>query len=313
MLVKEFIKKNIWGIGTVIIAVMAVTIGLGTRESARQFTERVREELEQKDQELAIQFDTEDERLENQILKLQKEGFVEKEEFAGIAEKARRATVLITESGSSFLVGESPKSGSGFLVSSEGQIVTARHVVDEIGNSLTVTLADGKRFPAKIISKDDKLDIAIIKIEGAGFPFLKTGHFDNIAAGEDVGFVGYVLSGGTTKTLIHRGVVSSKTELADGVKFFTINAFVNHGNSGGPVFSAKTGRVLGVLSSRQREATESRFLKLPANYKPAFSLGGVDPLGLSVDLYNKTLATIGDVSQIGIGIVYPINPTVVLP
>ena len=80
-----------------------------------------------------------------------------------------------------------------------------------------------------------------------------------------------------------------------------LNAFINPGNSGGPVFSADTGEIIGIINSRMNVVDENQFLKLPSEYSPIMTLGGIDPIGLSVETYNANLRQIGDITQVGIG------------
>lgn len=83
---------------------------------------------------------------------------------------------------------------------------------------------------------------------------------------------------------------------------FTVNAFVNRGNSGGPLFLIDSGRVIGVINARQAFDPQQAMIHLPPNYKPIMKVGGVDPIGLSVETYNRAVALIGDIGQVGIGL-----------
>ncbi len=81
---------------------------------------------------------------------------------------------------------------------------------------------------------------------------------------------------------------------------FVINAIVNNGNSGGPLFLGKDGTVIGLVNARKGADVEKRKVKLP-DKRPKILLGGIDGLALSVEMYNKNLELIGEVSQFGIG------------
>ncbi|MDP3740858.1 MAG: serine protease [bacterium] len=267
------------------------------------------------------------ERLEKLTLKLKEQGYVEADQFDDMAARVLAATVLVTSTKESITLSPTGEitttkefdpegsSGSGFFVRADGLIATAKHVVDAIGSeNLIVILPSGKKSNAELVATNETADAALIKIDGQNYPALELGHFENLAIGEEVGFAGYALSTGITRALIHRGVVSTKGADLKGAPLFAINAFINRGNSGGPVFSAKTGRVVGVIAARQKAKTSEKIVKLPPGYSPAVSFGGTDPVRLSVELYNKTLEIVGDVSQVGIGIAYSTdNLTSLLP
>jgi hypothetical protein len=80
-----------------------------------------------------------------------------------------------------------------------------------------------------------------------------------------------------------------------------INAIVNHGNSGGPLFLADSGKVIGIISAKKLADVKKEKIQLPTNYSPMETLGGIDPIGLSVETYNHSIDVIGDTSQLGIG------------
>jgi serine protease Do len=137
-------------------------------------------------------------------------------------------------------------SGSGFFISPDGYIVTNNHVVEN-AEDIKVTLTDGRELPAKIIGKDEDTDLAVIKVEGTGFPYVD---FENSAkprVGDWVLAVGnpYGLNGTATA-----GIVSAYgRNIGDNfVDFIQIDAPINRGNSGGPTFDIY-GRVIGVNSA----------------------------------------------------------------
>ena len=133
--------------------------------------------------------------------------------------------------------------GSGFFISSDGYIVTNNHVVDH-ATEVTITTADGKSMPAKVIGIDSKTDLALLKVQGDSFPYV------NFAAqaprvGDWVIAVGNPFGLGGTVTA---GIVSARgRDIGSGPydDFLQIDAPVNHGNSGGPTFNAE-GEVVGV-------------------------------------------------------------------
>jgi serine protease Do len=135
--------------------------------------------------------------------------------------------------------------GSGFFISSDGYIVTNNHVIAR-AEDIKVTLKDGRILPARIIGHDTATDLAVIKVDGANFPFVD---FENSAkprVGDWVIAIGNPLGLGDTATA---GIVSAYgRDIGDSfVDFIQIDAPINLGNSGGPTFDTY-GRVIGVNS-----------------------------------------------------------------
>ena len=133
--------------------------------------------------------------------------------------------------------------GSGFIISSDGYVVTNNHVVDH-ASDVTVKTADGKTMPAKVIGVDSKTDLALLKVDGTGFPFV-TFSSEQPRVGDWVIAVGNPFGLGGTVTA---GIVSARgRDIGSGPydDFLQIDAPVNHGNSGGPTFNTK-GEVVGV-------------------------------------------------------------------
>jgi serine protease Do len=133
--------------------------------------------------------------------------------------------------------------GSGFFISADGYAVTNEHVVED-PESLQVTTDDGKTYDAKVIGLDTRTDIALIKIEGRDFPYVKfAGGVPRI--GDWVLAVGNPFGLGGTVTA---GIVSARgRDIHEGPydDFIQIDAPVNRGNSGGPTFNME-GDVIGV-------------------------------------------------------------------
>lgn len=135
--------------------------------------------------------------------------------------------------------------GSGFLVSSDGYIVTNNHVVKD-ASKITVTLNDGKEFEATLKGNDSRTDLAVLKIEAADLPYLTFGDSDALRVGEWVVAVGnpFGLEGTITK-----GIVSAKGRQDLGIvpyeDFIQTDAAINPGNSGGPLLNVR-GEVIGV-------------------------------------------------------------------
>jgi len=133
-------------------------------------------------------------------------------------------------------------SGSGFLISSDGYVVTNNHVVAR-SQGVEVVLEGGKRRPARIVGTDPGVDMAILKIEGADYPFVNFAASSTPRVGDWVIAVGNPFGLGTTATA---GIVSAYgRNIGAPVDFLQLDAPINQGNSGGPTFDAN-GLVVGV-------------------------------------------------------------------
>ncbi|MEI7765276.1 MAG: trypsin-like peptidase domain-containing protein [bacterium] len=143
--------------------------------------------------------------------------------------------------------------GSGFFVTSDGLIVTNKHVVDQKDVDYTVFTNDGKKHSATVIARDSVLDIALIKITGNGYPYLNLGDSDTLQVGQSVVAIGNAL--GEFRNTVSVGVVSGlarsitagdnlgNSETLD--KVIQTDAAINPGNSGGPLLDL-SGDVIGV-------------------------------------------------------------------
>lgn len=134
--------------------------------------------------------------------------------------------------------------GSGFIISTDGLILTNRHVIDG-ADKITVTLLDRREFEAELIGEDEASDIAVLKIEGEGLPKLNVGSVDDLKTGEWVMAIGSPLSFENTVT---KGIVSAKGRAIGNqqyVPFIQSDVPINRGNSGGPLINLK-GEVVGI-------------------------------------------------------------------
>ena len=139
--------------------------------------------------------------------------------------------------------------GSGFITDASGTVVTNNHVVKD-AKSVTVTLDDGTELVAKVVGRDVRTDLAVLKIQGADrkFPFIQLGDSAAVRPGEWVVAMGNPFGLGGTVTA---GIVSAKgRDIGSGPydQFIQIDAPINQGNSGGPLFT-QDGRVVGVNSA----------------------------------------------------------------
>ena len=135
--------------------------------------------------------------------------------------------------------------GSGFIIASDGRVVTNEHLVGGSGR-VTVRIPGAGSYEARVLGVDAIADLAIVDIEGGGgFTVLDMGDSDDLSIGEDVVAVGFPLDDmlGNAPT-ITRGVMSSVREFR-GVEHIQTDAAINPGNSGGPLFNS-AGEVIGV-------------------------------------------------------------------
>lgn len=138
--------------------------------------------------------------------------------------------------------------GSGFIVSSDGYILTNAHVVDE-SEEVTVRLTDRREFVAKIIGLDKPTDVAVLKIDAKNLPVVRIGDPSKLRPGEWVLAIGSPFGFDNTATA---GIVSATARGLPGgdsnyVNFIQTDVAVNPGNSGGPLFNL-AGEVVGINS-----------------------------------------------------------------
>lgn len=136
--------------------------------------------------------------------------------------------------------------GSGVIVETNGTVVTNNHVIAG-ADDIKIALADGREYPCKLVLKDDRLDLAVLKIEGQGpFPALKIGDSDTAEVGDLVLAIGNPFGVGQTVT---SGIVSglARSQVTDGDFGFFIqtDASINPGNSGGALMNM-TGELIGI-------------------------------------------------------------------
>lgn len=156
------------------------------------------------------------------------------------------------------IIPEQRASGSGVLISDDGYIVTNNHVVSDqqggVANEITVTLHNKKTYKARLIGKDPSTDLAVLKIDGTGFPYLVYGNSDELKLGQWVLAIGYPL---TLETTVTAGIISAKGR-SIGINsrqsqtpvesFIQTDAAVNQGNSGGALVSTD-GKLVGINSA----------------------------------------------------------------
>lgn len=181
--------------------------------------------------------------------------------------------------------------GSGFIVASDGLILTNAHVVDE-ADRVDVGLSEGRIVGAKVIGVDPRIDIAILRIPARGLPVVPFGDSDRLQAGQQAIAIGNPLGFEHTVTVgvvsaLNRVIPGGGTPLRDLIQ---TDAAINPGNSGGPLLDS-CGRVIGINS---------------AVVEPAFGQGG---LGFAIPINTarravKDLYAIGRIVVPWIGIAY---------
>ena len=151
-------------------------------------------------------------------------------------------------------------SGSGFIITPDGYILTNYHVIEDAykaGLDVNVIVHDGTRYPAQIVGVEADNDVAVLKIDADGLNAVTLGDSDSMRVGDTVYAVGNPL--GELEFSMTTGHVSAKdrrivTESnGDSISMFQIDAAVNTGNSGGPVYNAR-GEVVGIVTAKYRSS-----------------------------------------------------------
>ncbi len=147
--------------------------------------------------------------------------------------------------------------GSGFIISSDGFILTNKHVVVDPKADYTVVMCEGKKFHAKVVARDPINDVAILKIEGEDFPHIELGESSDLELGQTVVAIGNAL--GQFQNTVSTGIVSGLSRHitaqsgADGQQqelrgVIQTDAAINPGNSGGPLVDIN-GEAIGINSA----------------------------------------------------------------
>ena len=156
------------------------------------------------------------------------------------------------------IIPEQRASGSGVLIAEDGYIITNNHVISDggegVAEEITVTMHNKKVYKARIIGRDPSSDLAVLKIDGTGFPFMLYGNSDNVKLGQWVLAVGYPL---TLETTVTAGIISAKGR-SIGINsrqsrtpiesFIQTDAAINQGNSGGALINTD-GQLIGINSA----------------------------------------------------------------
>ncbi len=161
--------------------------------------------------------------------------------------------------------------GTAFFVTSDGLLMTNKHVVEDPKAEYTVLLNDGRKLPAKVLGRDPVGDIALIKVEGNGFTPLTIASDDNVALGQTAIAIGNALGefrntvsvgvvSGLQRSIEAGGMIGGGSEQLD--QILQTDAAINEGNSGGPLLDSR-GEVIGMNTAIAASAQNIGFA-LPA-------------------------------------------------
>ena len=199
--------------------------------------------------------------------------------------------------------------GTGFIVSSDGLILTNKHVVSDKEAEYVVIMTDNKEYNAKVLARDPVQDLAIIKIEGGNsFKPLKLGSVDDIQIGQTVIAIGNAL--GRFQNTVSVGVISGlgRTIVATGPDFATerlediiqTDTAINRGNSGGPLINLK-GEVVGINTAVSTEGENIGFAisidKAKRSIEQVKTLGRISYpyMGVRYIILNKEISKARDI------------------
>ena len=189
--------------------------------------------------------------------------------------------------------------GTGFLVSSEGYVLTNAHVVDG-AQVVTVKLADGNEIDAEIIGSDTETDVAVLRVDAQGLQPLKCGDSEDVRVGEYVLAIGNPLDSDRLVNTLTFGIISAKAReiTIDNYTntYLQIDAAINYGNSGGPLLNMK-GEVIGINSAKSFTAGYDSF----GNPVAAEGIGFALPINHVLEIM-EMLVTEGGIKRPGIGI-----------
>jgi len=163
--------------------------------------------------------------------------------------------------------------GSGFIVSKDGFVITSQHVVGDPKAEYTVVVGPKRKYPAKVLARDQINDIAVLKIQAKNLPYLELGDSNRVELGESVIAVGNAL--GEFYDTVSTGVISGLSRYitaTDPVAFqaerlkglMQTDAAINPGNSGGPLIGIE-GKVIGINTAMVMGAQNIGFA-IPINY-----------------------------------------------
>ena len=268
-------KENKW-FRRILAAVLVVAlVAAGCGATAMMVNEYWEEKMEQSDELTSYAFQT----LQNEIKDLQQQ--ITDNSFTGNGNSVSgspnvgqdggltpgqvyaqnvKAVVAISNQATTNIYGqitETASSGSGFIISEDGYVVTNYHVA-EGATKLTVFLYDSSEYEARLVGYDAGNDVALLKIEATGLPCVKLGDSEDLIVGDQVVAIGNPL-GQLTNSLtvgyvsaLERGINTGGAK----INMIQTDAAINSGNSGGPLFNMK-GEVVGITTAKYSGTSNS--------------------------------------------------------
>ena len=212
------------------------------------------------------------------------------ESVVGIQSTVSQQTMFGTQSGTAM--------GSGFIVTSDGYIVTNAHVISGATGDITVSTDDDKTYTAKSIWSDSNLDLAVIKIDAKDLKAVTLGDSDNVKVGETVVAIGNPISLQYERTVtsgivsaLNRSLMAENNLVAENL--IQTDATINSGNSGGPLCNG-SGEVIGINAYKDSQGEGIGFA-IPVNIlKPIINkivaTGSFKPIVIGVNGYDAKQA-----------------------
>ena len=263
---KRTFKKVLVAIACVVLAVALVAAGSGItaavlnakwQTSLKILQQQFNNQIAQLQQEITDNSFTGNGNSVSGTPNTSSDGLTPGQVYAQCAQSVVAISSKSTSTSSSGQTTETTSSGSGFILTEDGYVVTNAHVI-EGAIKVTVVLHNGTEYTATVVGQDTANDIAVLKIKATGLPAVKLGSSERLIVGDQVVAIGNPL-GHLTNTLTV-GYVSAKarTVTTDGaaISMIQTDAAINSGNSGGPLFNMK-GEVVGITSAKYSGTTGS--------------------------------------------------------
>jgi serine protease Do len=222
-----------------------------------------------------------------------------------IAESAKDSVVGVVMYNKELVSGQEPietklSSGTGFVISDDGYILTNNHVVAE-GNLIKVTTNSGEEYVAELIGRDSNSEVAVLKVEGLNLPALPIGDSTAAKTGELVVAIGNPINDSLQNTVTVGYLSSTSRQIVlngNEMDMLQIDAAINPGNSGGPLLNSN-GEVIGINTSKKVFAGTDGY----GNTISAEGIGFAIPISAAMDIANALIEN-GSVVRPGIGFSY---------
>ena len=177
---------------------------------------------------------------------------IESIDLKALAKKARPAVMLLVVTDAA---GKEIATGTGFLVSSDGKLITNHHVIEGAASAVAKS-ENGGLFPVEgMLADDPKNDLVLLKLKGKDLPFLPLGKSENIEVGTRIAIIGSPLG---LEGTMSEGIVSAVRELQGDIRKLQITAAISQGSSGSPVMNAQ-GDVVGIAAALMRNGQALNF------------------------------------------------------